>query len=497
MSGPKIDSLTLERARERALQAEREEKLRKIREATELLVSSKEASRKLMQELLEYENENILKASSHDEMECTVTRIRELKREACKKLKECCAAPIPGDAESIRRQAQQIEIRSTAIAEQTKKSLKDEIGRIKTFFKTNGENVVFENFDQQMGKAFKEPTEFVEDIQFFKTIVEAKVKEHIEQPIAEQRINGLKMDTGHRKPTKSSNKTDKKIYNLGEIIKMLDTIMDLYNSEFICQQDKSFLSREAALIFQALKNSDYSEMEKIREEVALAIPQIKTNIHDMEESYKTYLSTVVILNQCTSNSVKPKNVGSFQSIEELEKELQKTKGNLKEAHEQEYIRKQLDEVMRKNGYGLCEDLVFDTSETIKGHHYLSKSLKNETALHIYSSNSQLMIEVVGTTSKERGVGVNSAEDLTEDEINTLLTEQGQFCQIHPHIVEELQKRGIILKEKNYLPVDPRFCRVIAVNEDNIRAKQSRGQNVVSGNAKTKKKLNGGERYEGM
>jgi hypothetical protein len=161
---------------------------------------------------------------------------------------------------------------------------------------------------------------------------------------------------------------------------------------------------------------------------------------------------------------KPIEKYQFASIDELQDVISQIARDAKKLSEQNFIRKQIGEVMSQFGYNLSQEIVFGTSQTSKS--YLCQSETKQNAIHVsISGEIRMMIEIVGLgkskesaeSSPANGV-FNSPSELDEDKKASLFNEQVAFCDLHPKIIEELSKRGVILNAESRKAPDLRYCR---------------------------------------
>jgi hypothetical protein len=122
--------------------------------------------------------------------------------------------------------------------------------------------------------------------------------------------------------------------------------------------------------------------------------------------------------------------------------------------------------MKSFGYNTSEEIILDVNQT--GSHYICENESGQSAIHVHiSDKKQIMMEIVGVgesaaVSNDGSVNgiITASSDLSDNERDTLLVEQGGFCELHPKIVDELRKRDLILNVKSRKSPDRKYCKKI-------------------------------------
>jgi hypothetical protein len=180
----------------------------------------------------------------------------------------------------------------------------------------------------------------------------------------------------------------------------------------------------------------YQDYEQIK---ALA----EREISEMRYIYDRYIR------ECFDAVDGVKQFEEFHSKAEIEETIKLCKASAKDQLSQEYIRRQIDEVMAKHGYDvirsdqLCEAPV--DGQVLYG-------VNDQTAINVFvSANDQVTMRVVG---------IGFSEGLTATENENLFQQQCAFCSLHPQITAELQMRGVLLTTKKHLPPDRKYNKKI-------------------------------------
>ena len=181
-----------------------------------------------------------------------------------------------------------------------------------------------------------------------------------------------------------------------------------------------------------------------------------------------------IINETRINrlAISPKEKDCFFSIQELEIEYKQLVDEIKILTEKNYIRKQINEVMEHFGYNIAEEIFFDVNQEIgknEYYDYIYEGKSGQPAIHVnMSSEKRIMMEIVATDKNfpvpkvgSKNAGIIGSHELNNKDRELLLQEQGAFCKLHPQIVEELKKRGVILNAKKRNEPHERHCKKIS------------------------------------
>ncbi len=273
----------------------------------------------------------------------------------------------------------------------------------------------------------------------------------------------------YRKVTESSSK--KPELSETELRKIVDNgisqLKTVVNSDNLVLEDKQFL---ISFIEEIRQKNTKSEMIVAIREFEVIVPKILERIKIFDEYYSQYLSEfAVFLDEVNYRKEKkirlsPSAKKAFLSADEVWEEIQKIKKQAKEIHENNYIQAQINDVMKQFGFTVCEDMIFSNS---RGDHYLFSNPKDNNAIHIHISESkQVMMEIVEVGESTQPIMPQSPSthiqnvNMSTDKKSKLIEQQAQFCTMHPQIVQELKKRGIIFTEKIHRKPSEQYCKQI-------------------------------------
>jgi hypothetical protein len=270
---------------------------------------------------------------------------------------------------------------------------------------------------------------------------------------------------------------------------MLSEIDELVNSESIQESDMKSLLAIANNIYKTAFETNNS-FEAAAIEYQIVKPQIVRNISIFDDLYQDYYAEYIAFmdllnkNKNTPMHIAPLEKYDFDSIGDLQCEIDLLSQKAKNISEKNYIREQIDDVMRLFNYDMSEEIIFDASQT--GNHYICENKSGQSAVHIYMSDKkQIMMEIVDIGSGNNSSSSIITTDLDNREKEALLLKQGSFCELHPKIVAELGKRGVILNRKSRKPPDLNSCKKIipatsskSFNDSGAAQKHSSGQKAT-------------------
>lgn len=434
MSGPKIDYAEIERRKREELERARQERLRKIKLATDELHKELAHTQAIINGIRSDHSNVVEQYVNCNQLELTISRIQEIKKEYIKELNKLLNISIAVEPDDIVAQCDDLRRMNSETEKEYNTQIAPELKRIEEFALENEKSKMYSVFS----KGLTEKAEYfrIEDIVFPSSY--------------------------------SENEEERRVVE--ECKQVVIEIKALINSEYISASDRKELMSFIEILLDDSENTAV-ELRKLITEYNLARSSIIRRMKDFEEYYLEYIAEYVayigILN-CNEEepiAIRPKSSGQFENVDELIAEISAIKQLAQYEEEQTYIREQIDEVMQQYGYSMCESIVLDTAQ--KGRHYISKSTSDDTAIHIHISESkQLMMEIVGTDvqvcdeiSDVTAVACG-CEQLSDYQKSTILEAQGKFCSMHPVLSQELRKRGVILTEKVHRRPDVKYCKKI-------------------------------------
>jgi len=425
LSGPKIDHVELERQRRAEIERQRQIRLHQIKEETYKLNIEITKIQKQIDIIINRLTEINQSIKNIDKISPTIQRSIELYQTYKNKLIKALENSVPTEPEDISRFTHKIMNETSLIITEYNKQIEDH----KNFI--------------ELSKVFsteKEEMKEIEDFDFsFKM---GKVNNSNGEPSIKDRATQI-----------------------------LSEIEEFVNFESIQASDMSDLLAIAANIYKTAfetKNSFEAAAIEYKTIKSSIIKNIAIFDDIYQDYYSEYIAYLELINKNRALPIKivPKWKYCFDSIKDIQDEMNLLSQKSKFVAENQYIREQINDVMNVFGYNMSSEIILDKNQN--GNHYICEKNSGNSAIHIHiSEKKQIMMEIVGvgkgksstTTETVTGIKIPSS-DLKEHEREELLEEQGSFCQLHPRIVEELKKRGVILQMKKRNAPDIKYCEKI-------------------------------------
>lgn len=424
MSGPKIDTVELERRRKERLERERLEKLRRLKEASNRLLFTCERIRRTITEIdsdLAYELTFCSSAIKDEVARAKSSAVSELETIININSVPATEDEILGLNEHIINAFNQIyadtylkrinQLRQTVL-EQNKEEEEDENRRAKFDFT----------------RTIKEEFVKLEDVSFCE--------------------DGFQTDTAK------------------EIKYLLETIRTLKNNDATSHNDLKLLSDIRSDLINILECDEFNIQTAVINEANMVIQSVQSHNALFNSIYSDYFAEynlyVQEVNKCCIRNklpILPKEKTAFQSIDMLQTELSKLRVRARHLAQQNYIRQSINRVLNKFNFSPCQELVFESAAN--GRHFICEySDDKNSALHIYlGAQNHVMMEFVGTEAGPENK-VIGADELSSAETAAMLEKQNAFCRIHPLITRELENLGL-----RFMPVQHKqpalsYCKKI-------------------------------------
>lgn len=285
-----------------------------------------------------------------------------------------------------------------------------------------------------------------------------------------------------------------------ELESLLDRIEDAVCDDSVCREDAQRLGE----IYLNIQKTAEHNRKSLAAEIIQArdiLAQANLRAERFEACYCRYVTACEMLNQLyEANGEEYKSAaalerGDFVSFHALCDEETRINGILALENERRFIRKTIDEVMRKFGCSMAEEFVLHREQ--RGTHLLCRKEDGDTAIHVHyggSAKKRIMLEVVGvgkTTGGNLDDGVNGRiigpDALPEKRRRELLEKQTAFCLIHPEIIKALEAKGIITSSVELNPPGIEFCEEIAVIDKTAGQERASSTGRDEGRSRRRKK----------
>ena len=444
MSGPKIDYAELERIRQAELERQRQERLRRIQEETDKLNKEIGKAKKYIEDINRHLIQVIAEVQNKEEMKVAVSDLKELKSSCISMINKNLAIAVPIEPSDISAYSSRLAKEAQAIAAHYENAKKPYEERITEYSK---QLKIMDNINSLSG-GFSARVQKLKDIsgsidfEFnLENDNEIKTEQKIEQTTAEKATQ------------------------------IFEEIEKMVNLESIQDVEMELLFTVANKIHKAAFETKTS-FDAAAIEFSIAKTKITKNMVVFDSLYQDYYAQYIAYMELLKKSgnvgtdIKPEEKYLFSSISDLDNEIKIIEKEAKELHEKNYIREQINEVMTLLGYNMAEEIVIDINQ--KGNNYIYKDNSAQSAIHVHvSDKKQIMMEVVGvgeSTAKTDNDVVDAivthSAELSDLEREKCFHEQRRFCDIHPKIVEELKKRGVVLDKKVRKAPDLKYSKKI-------------------------------------
>lgn len=199
---------------------------------------------------------------------------------------------------------------------------------------------------------------------------------------------------------------------------------------------------------------DAAAIRDLIDEVNPVINEIEAHCKVMKDLYVDCIIQKGALFNLGHHAISLPPLWKFREEDELEKELNELKTLSCKVSEDSYIEHALNAVMFKHGYSIAKKVVI--SDDQQGGHRMFIREKGDVGIHAYlASNGVLAMEVASVADEVRIADDNSMvrksiANSSYDRMR-LVKEQKGFCELHPSLISELSEYGISvanLKDKD-------------------------------------------------
>lgn len=170
---------------------------------------------------------------------------------------------------------------------------------------------------------------------------------------------------------------------------------------------------------------------------------IRSEMEVLRAAYNEYLA------ECFDSAAAPAPLSDFSSVSDIKRVAKEAKELAENRISQDYIRRQIDDVMAKHGYNVIRS---DQLEEASGQ--VLYGVDEDSAINVFVSDDNLV------TMRVVGIGFDS--DISDAESEKLYQQQCAFCSLHPQLTAELEKRGVILTTRKHNPPDKKFNKKVKV-----------------------------------
>lgn len=421
MSGPKVDVAELRRQEQMRLEAARENRKR---------LASK--IKKQINQLESYMNSELEFLKRDEFLKKNYNEILTFRTKCCKELQELWETVKAGnellDVDNIEKKAD-------GLLDEYQKKVKEQSSIISKLVHSNEQYQQLQKQNEALKQVKKK--KIVRLLSKTENVQE-KVKEEVANTVSEEEVTEL-ADTFGEEVKEFMSETKMTSRHKNSILLIHQDLQDIMES--------SVDTDRKAMRIKSL----YGEYQKMTS-------KITREMEELEVYYQEYLKETFDL------SAPVMDISDFSSKEAIEQAIKIAKENASAHLSKEYIKRQIDEVMAKNGYDVVKsDLLSEVEESGR----VLYGVNNDTAIDVFvSDENQVTMRVVG-------IGFDS--DISAEEDEKLFQQQCAFCSMHPKITAELAMRGVILHTKKHMEPDKRFNKKIQTKNGNSSQTNSRAK----------------------
>lgn len=406
MSGPKLSAAEIEAQHRAQLERERQERLRRLREAQKRYNASKANVAALRTQLSELLSDNIagIKAVSTSGADTLTNTINQI-------LTSMDMNPVENSASEDAWIDSAVKSRERAVKllEEGKAAIAQEASRIGTYNARAMAATQHATISSAIENAIREDAQVQKSIEF-SPVSQAGIDEHLRSCLRELRVL-LEQKQAPMLETAAT--------LIGEVERILS---------YIERGQKADVEREA----QDIINREQDLIDEIEE---------------CKELYGEYCAVAAIVNAA------PLDLIEFSGVEMLEQEIHDLRRRYQKKDEMDFIADQVNQVMLDLGYEFVSSHVLQQESEKDVSVY---SADEETGVVVYTGeNGEVMMQVVS---------LGDTEKLSEEELEESLDLQLSFCASHQDIVEELRNRGVLLRQVNYQPPRREHARKICTTD---------------------------------
>lgn len=419
MSSSYVSAAELEQRRQAELERQRQERLRKIKEATaqyNRCMSRYEEFRAHVSVSMQKELQSFRLI---DELRFACDSFQSVKLNTDSEISKLLAVSLPVEPEDIQKLNKTLTSKLETLGETYGQGLSEFSDRISLYKKGQADLSRSNEFSAALSKIEKE-------------------KQH--------EYSNVSFDV-----SASTNEADESV-SLDSVIQECSLLI---NNSAIGRTEKSQLMGILDELYKSQESNDAAVSQTLILQYKSLRGNVKRNIRVFNDLYSQYCALHIEWVRMQKGKKLPLPAPlpkhSFNSISGLEQEIESLDQKTKTENERTYVREQIDEVMDLFGYNTAESIVLKGSS--KGQHYLFESQADAAPVHLYmSEGNSIMMEMVGLDDLEDNGhteydGLVVTDEIPDRERHNIVENQKGFCSLHPKLVEELKKRGVLINVK--------------------------------------------------
>ncbi|MCM1261545.1 MAG: hypothetical protein NC313_02400 [Butyrivibrio sp.] len=248
--------------------------------------------------------------------------------------------------------------------------------------------------------------------------------------------------------------------------------------EQLCKKQQEYRSY---LILREVYYGEFRKIKKAREKWNKTLEEWR---EPFEEAYIQYRASCKLLGRKPEHFyLNPETVEEdVRLLNQKAKELQEENLRIQESRE---VTRILNEVMEEMGYQVLgtKDIAKKSGDKV---HNTVFSYGEGSGIHVVDNGERITMEIVGLDDADR--------DISQEEKEYLEEEQVHFCDSFHEIEEELEKRGVVLKQRvRMLPPSQEYAVIMSMDSYTMTEHKSKTKSLSKVDKKAKRKQQG-KRY---
>lgn len=246
---------------------------------------------------------------------------------------------------------------------------------------------------------------------------------------------------------------------LQEIIPDMDFCIRKVEEYVQCHGPDEASKREAAETAELCKGWQKENFKATAKEVSFIEKQyrhlkfleqrLKKDISAFDDTYANYSA------QCREQELDAEGKAYFKNVKELKKEVARLEEAALEKISQNYVKEQVADIMENMGYSVINNEILRPQRSPGQNYY---QFDDDSAIRVsMSDEGTMMMEILG---------IGDDLPLNEGEIEELVMKQGAFCRMHPIILNQLEERGIFIKNRIHAEPHRDFAKKAPIRKRN-------------------------------
>lgn len=317
---------------------------------------------------------------------------------------------------------------------------------------------------------------------FIKELVQEKQEKH---SLIDVYLTEIK--TEEEKPrTTEEQEFEKLLFSMEEEYEEIvnDRAFFHFHKDSVIQMEKLCKKQQEYRSYQILREVYFGEFRKIKKIREKWNKTLEAWREPFEEAYIQYRASCKLLGRKPEHFyLNPDTVEEdVRLLNQKAKELQEENLRIQESRE---VTRILNEVMEEMGYQVLgtKDIAKKSGDKV---HNTVFSYGEGSGIHVVDNGERITMEIVGLDDADR--------DISQEEKEYLEEEQVHFCDSFYEIEKELEKRGVVLKQRvRMLPPSQEYAAIMSMDSYTMTEHKSKAKSLSKVDKKAKRKQQG-KRY---